>query len=102
MARENSSWGYDRIVGALSNLGYTVSDQTVGNVLKDAQRPHRHSLGEHTASRQHSPGPALGGNTIRHDDRGAGRGEPNTRIHFIRNPTVYPQRSRLTMLQNKS
>jgi len=34
IARENSGWGYDRIVGALSNLGYTVSDQTVGNVLK--------------------------------------------------------------------
>src|SRR5215469_5901295 len=34
MARENSGWGYDRIVGALSNLGYTISDQTVGNVLK--------------------------------------------------------------------
>jgi hypothetical protein len=34
MARENSGWGYDRIVGALSNLGYTVSDQTEGNVLK--------------------------------------------------------------------
>ena len=26
--------GYDRIVGTLSNLGDTVSDQTVGNVLK--------------------------------------------------------------------
>src|SRR5215470_9718989 len=34
MARENSGWGYDRIVGALSNLGYTVSDQTVGNILR--------------------------------------------------------------------
>ena len=34
MARENSGWGYDRIVGALANLGYDVSDQTVGNVLK--------------------------------------------------------------------
>jgi putative transposase len=34
MARENRSWGYDRIVGALANLGLTVSDQTVGNVLK--------------------------------------------------------------------
>jgi putative transposase len=34
MASENSGWGYDRIVGALANLGYTVSDQTVGNVLK--------------------------------------------------------------------
>src|SRR5215467_4820211 len=34
IARENSGWGYDRIVGALANLGYDVSDQTVGNVLK--------------------------------------------------------------------
>ena len=34
MARENRSWGYDRIVGALANLGYHVSDQTVGNVLR--------------------------------------------------------------------
>ena len=34
MARENRSWGYDRIVGALANLGYTISDQTVGNILK--------------------------------------------------------------------
>ena len=33
-ARENRSWGYDRIVGALANLGHDVSDQTVGNVLK--------------------------------------------------------------------
>jgi Homeodomain-like domain len=38
MAQDNRSWGYDRIVGALANLGYTVSDQTVGNILK------RHSL----------------------------------------------------------
>jgi putative transposase len=34
MAQENRSWGYDHIVGALANPGYTVSDQTVGNVLK--------------------------------------------------------------------
>jgi transposase InsO family protein len=34
MARENRSWGYDRIVGALTHLGYTLSDQTVGNILK--------------------------------------------------------------------
>ena len=26
-------WGYDRIVGALSNLGHRVSDQTVKNIL---------------------------------------------------------------------
>jgi transposase InsO family protein len=34
MARENRSWGYDRIAGALAHLGYTISDQTVGNILK--------------------------------------------------------------------
>jgi hypothetical protein len=34
MARENRSWGYNRIQGALNNLGYTISDQTVGNILK--------------------------------------------------------------------
>ena len=34
MAQENGTWGYDRIVGALANLGHHVSDQTVGNVLR--------------------------------------------------------------------
>jgi hypothetical protein len=34
MAKENAGWGYDRIVGALANLGHEVSDETVGNVLK--------------------------------------------------------------------
>jgi len=34
MAKENPSWGYDRIVGALANLGYRLSDQTVGNILR--------------------------------------------------------------------
>jgi transposase InsO family protein len=34
MAEENRSWGYDRIVGSLADLGYTISDQTVGNILK--------------------------------------------------------------------
>ena len=34
MAKENPDWGYDRIVGALANLGHEVSDQTVGNVLR--------------------------------------------------------------------
>jgi len=34
IAKENRSWGYDRIVGALAELGYDISDQTVGNILK--------------------------------------------------------------------
>jgi putative transposase len=34
MARENTAWGYDRIAGALGNLGYCISDQTVGNILR--------------------------------------------------------------------
>src|SRR6516225_8151871 len=33
-ARENSGWGYDRIVGALANVGHQISDQTVGNILR--------------------------------------------------------------------
>src|SRR5262245_10417514 len=32
MVRENRSWGYDRIVGALTNLGSDLSDQAVGNI----------------------------------------------------------------------
>jgi len=38
LARENRSWGYDRIVGALANLGHAISDRTVGNILR------RHNL----------------------------------------------------------
>jgi transposase InsO family protein len=34
-ARENPTWGYDRIEGALKNLGYHVADSTVANVLKE-------------------------------------------------------------------
>jgi putative transposase len=34
MAGENPGGGYDRIVGALANLGQGVSDQTVANVLR--------------------------------------------------------------------
>ena len=34
MAKENPDWGYDRIQGALANLGHKISDQTVGNILK--------------------------------------------------------------------
>jgi len=34
MAQENPTWGYDRIQGALANLGHRISDTTVGNILK--------------------------------------------------------------------
>lgn len=33
MAKENRTWAYDRIVGAMANLGHRLSAQTVGNIL---------------------------------------------------------------------
>jgi hypothetical protein len=33
LARENPVWGYDRMAGAVHNLGHRISDQTVGNIL---------------------------------------------------------------------
>ena len=34
MARENRTWGYRRIAGAVSNLGHEVRHQTVANILR--------------------------------------------------------------------
>jgi transposase InsO family protein len=34
MATENHSWGYDRIQGALKNLGHKVAPTTIANILK--------------------------------------------------------------------
>ena len=34
MARENPTWGYDRIEGALKNLRYRISSSSIGNILK--------------------------------------------------------------------
>ncbi len=34
MARENDAWGYDRIQGALANLGHIIAANTVKNILK--------------------------------------------------------------------
>jgi hypothetical protein len=34
MARENVSWGYDRIQGALANFGHIIAPNTVKNILK--------------------------------------------------------------------
>ena len=38
LARENCNWGYDRIIGAMANLGHVISDESVGNIL------HRHGI----------------------------------------------------------
>ena len=35
MARDNPTWGYDRIEGALMNLEHTISDTTIGSILKE-------------------------------------------------------------------
>jgi hypothetical protein len=34
MARENRSWGYRRIQGALSNLGYEIARSTIAAILQ--------------------------------------------------------------------
>ncbi len=34
MAKDNPSWGFDKIAGAMQNLGHDISDTTVGNILK--------------------------------------------------------------------
>ncbi len=34
MVEENPTWGYDRVSGALWNLGHRISDETVGNILR--------------------------------------------------------------------
>ena len=34
MANDNPTWGYDRIAGALQNLGHSISDASVGNILR--------------------------------------------------------------------
>src|SRR5437879_2105236 len=69
MARENPSWGYDRIVGALANLGHRLSDQTVGNIFR------RHGISPVPKQKQSiswknfirsSPG-RLGGHGFLHD-----------------------------------
>lgn len=35
MARENPAWGYNRIQGALANLGHEISDAAIGKILKE-------------------------------------------------------------------
>jgi putative transposase len=35
MASENPTWGYNRIQGALANLGHEISDTAIGKILKE-------------------------------------------------------------------
>jgi len=42
MAQENNAWSYDRIAGTMANLGYTLSNQTVGNILRRNGIPPAH------------------------------------------------------------
>jgi putative transposase len=53
IAIENRDWGYDRIVGALANLGYEICDQTVGNILE------RHGLPPAPERKRTTPWPAF-------------------------------------------
>jgi hypothetical protein len=48
LARDNPAWGYDRIAGAIHNLGHNISDQTVGNILQ------RHGLGSSPERRRNT------------------------------------------------
>src|ERR1017187_6183361 len=48
LARDNPAWGYDRIAGAIHNLGHRISDQTVGNILQ------RNSLGSSPERRRNT------------------------------------------------
>ena len=34
LAKENDDWGYDRIEGELAKLGYTISDESIANILR--------------------------------------------------------------------
>ena len=38
-AKENSDWGSERIADAMTNPGYTLSDQAVGNVATTTRYP---------------------------------------------------------------
>ena len=56
-AKENPTWGYDRIQGALDNVGYHIADTTVGNILKQhgiepaPDRKHNRPRGPHFSNR---------------------------------------------------
>jgi hypothetical protein len=89
LAQENRSWGYDRIVGALQHLGYAISDQTVGNILK------RHGIPPSAEAKEdddvagihsHAHGRAGGHRFLYH------RGVGSSRSGHILRPVLYSPR----------
>lgn len=55
-AKENPTWGYDRISGALSNVGYNICDSTSGKSLKPSalsqhQSANEQGYGKHSLKR---------------------------------------------------
>jgi len=60
MARENLTWGYDRIQGALANLGHTVAPNTIAKILKQQgidpapERRHKTSWRQFLRTQWHS------------------------------------------------
>jgi hypothetical protein len=67
VAGENRDWGYDRIAGAVANLGYMISDQTVGNVLQRhalPPAPERKQAHDHVAGLHPNPPGAVGGDRL--------------------------------------
>ncbi len=73
MARENTGWGYNRIVGALAKLGHRLSDQTVGNISATA----RHCSGAERSQTTSVPG------SLRAALAAAGH-DPSAQSHSIR------------------
>lgn len=49
MAGLNPSWGYDRLQGALANLGHIVSSSTVANILNHHGIEPAPERGKHTS-----------------------------------------------------
>lgn len=52
MLAENPKWGSERVVGALKNLGYSISDSTVDNIRQSNGIPPAPERGKNTPWRQ--------------------------------------------------
>ena len=91
VASENRDWGYDRIAGALANLGYEISDQTVGNVMRrhglppaPERKAHDHMGGLHS-----NPPGAVGGDRLLHR-RGADTARTGDLLRAVLHPSREP------------